>query len=299
MSRYKPWHTSDIVDMIKRRQANKFDVIVLVTGNRGDGKSSLSVKCALRLPNFKMKRDIVFSREEVIEQLATKEKGVIIADEFINVGFNRDFYDKDQKKLIKMLNMYRDRGNILFLCVPNFTTIDKQILGLAKFRLDVIKRGWALLHTPNRSSYSHDPWDIKYNEKIEKGWLDRGIRKPDYKRLSTFRALIRVTDLTENQREIYEKIKAEKRNELYEKEVREDSREQGSKYQAVYDGIINGTLVKKDIEQYCKLNKTKWSTATAVLNKMLKDREQPTLKTLLLANEGLAPIPTNVIKNLI
>ena len=124
------------------------------------------------------------------------------------------FTKEEQKKLIKMLNMYRDSCNVLICCVPNFYDLDKQFRSLVKIRINIVRRGLGVLHVPTQSAYCSDPWDLRINEKIERKWLQKNVFKPNYKRLSTYRGMIAFNDLTPNQREIYEQIKQEKRQHL-------------------------------------------------------------------------------------
>lgn len=204
-------------EQIRQMQNNKFDAVIVFDGSRGLGKSTAAINLAYATvgKNFRMKRDICFTREDVMKQLAQKEAGIIIADEMINVTFNRDFYAEDQKKLIKMLNMYRDRRNILICCVPKFSALDKQFLQLVKLRINIISRGSAVLHKHRKGSYSEDSWDMQVNERIERKWMMRGVVKPNYRRLTTFCAMMRLHALTEKRERIYQQIKDEKRNLIY------------------------------------------------------------------------------------
>ena len=110
--------------------------------------------------------------------------------------------------------MNRDYFNLIILCVPSFATLDTQIRSLCKMKLTVIKRGVAIVHTPTKSIYSKDIWDTAYNEKVEKSWLSTNSMKPKYSRLTTFRGFLPFPDMTEKSREVYERIKREKRNRL-------------------------------------------------------------------------------------
>ena len=95
-------------DVIEGWIGNKFDGIIFIEGKRGLGKSTLAYKIATRLKTpiaFSPKRDIVYSRDDTLKHLATKKGGVIFSDEMINVAYNRDFYNEEQKVLLKALNM--------------------------------------------------------------------------------------------------------------------------------------------------------------------------------------------------
>lgn len=205
-------------------QNNKFDVIIIIEGNRGLGKSTLAYHLCNRTKTHKFnpKKDIMYKRKEIIDAFNNRWFSTFWADEMINVSFNRDFYDMDQKKLIKIINMNRDHCNLFIACVPQFQTLDNQIKNLCKIRITVVRRGLAIVQTQNRSIYSTDRWDTNVNEKIERDWLKSGISKPRYARLTTFRGVLRFGDLTPRQREEYEEIKRQKRNEIKQEQEAED-----------------------------------------------------------------------------
>ena len=79
------WNVKQISDIWKLWQQHRFDGIIVFDGNRGLGKSSAALKCAFRFPQFKIQRDLIYSREELMNQLAEQKFGILIADEMINV----------------------------------------------------------------------------------------------------------------------------------------------------------------------------------------------------------------------
>lgn len=211
-----------MIIMICNILQNKFDCFIVLEGNRGLGKSTLAYHLAKGVAKemkrrgvdgyrFSPKRCLLYERGEVI-RFIHKWKRIGIADEMINVSFNRDFYDDEQKDLIKLINMNRDHLNFFEACVPAFQTLDSQIKNLCKIRLTVVRRGVAVVQTPNRTIYARDKWDQATNEKIEREWLKKGIQNPHYSKLTTFRGLLRFPPLTDKQEEIYQEIKDEKRN---------------------------------------------------------------------------------------
>lgn len=221
------WSIGRLAKLIEEMQQNKFDVIIIIEGNRGLGKSTLAYHIANRVKTHKFnpKKDIMYKRKEIIDAFNNRWFSTFWADEMINVSFNRDFYDMDQKKLIKIINMNRDHCNLFIACVPQFQTLDNQIKNLCKIRITVVRRGLAIVQTQNRSIYSADRWDTSVNEKIEREWLKSGVAKPRYARLTTFRGVMPFGDLTPLQREEYEEIKRTKRNEI---KIEQEQEEQGN-----------------------------------------------------------------------
>lgn len=218
------WSVKRLAKLVERMQDNKFDCLIIIEGNRGLGKSTLAYHIANRVKTHKFspKKDILYKRKEIIDAFNDRWFSTFVADEMINVSFNRDFYDTNQKKLIKIINMNRDHCNLFIACVPQFQTLDNQIKNLCKIRITVVRRGLAIVQTPNRSIYSTDRWDTAVNEKIERNWLQNSVAKPRYSRLTTFRGIIHFGDLTPNQREEYEEIKRNKRNEIKQEQEEEE-----------------------------------------------------------------------------
>jgi hypothetical protein len=221
------WNLKKLVLMIVRILENKFDCVIAIEGNRGLGKSTLAYEIARGIGyRFKQKNKgsgkpqdfkfvphkcLLYTRKEVIKFFHSR-RGTGIADEMINVTFNRDFYDTDQKDLIKMMNMNRDHCNLFISCVPQFQNLDNQVKNLVKIRITVVRRGIAVIQTPNRSIYSKDKWDTAINEKIERKWLEKGIQNPHYAKLTTFRGILRFPPLRARDEKIYQEVKDEKRN---------------------------------------------------------------------------------------
>jgi hypothetical protein len=233
------WSNEKFISMIVEILLNNFDCFIIIEGSRGIGKSTMAyhiAKCVYYYFNnlkrrtdmtkfkvdkdsyiFNPETDLLYKRKQVLEFFNQWRK-IGIADEMINVAFNRDFYAEEQKNLIKMINMNRDHYNLFIACVPQFQTMDNQVKNLCKIRLTVVRRGMAIIQTPNRSVYSKDKWDSQINEKIEREWLTRG-RKPKYTRLTTYRGFIKFPDLSEREKERYFKIKNEQRNIIYREEM--------------------------------------------------------------------------------
>jgi len=212
-----------MIIMIVKILQKEFDCFIVIEGNRGLGKSTLAIHLARGVARefkkiglgdfykFHWKHTFIYTKKET-KQFWHKWKKTGIADEMINVTFNRDFYDEEQKDIIKMINMNRDHCNFFIACVPQFQTLDSQIKNLCKIRITVVRRGLAIIQTPNRTIYVKDKWDQATNEKIERSWLQKGIKNPHYTKLTTFRGVMKFPDLHPTAKLKYQATKDEKRN---------------------------------------------------------------------------------------
>lgn len=212
--------TIDIISKwVDNRIEQKKDAIVIFSGARGNGKSTGAIKLAKKFKHkFRMRTDILFSREDVINAFKKKEKGVIIADEMIMVGYRREFHNRIQQEFIKLLNTQRDKGNIFIACVPNFANLDKDILSLTFLHIHIAKRGTGYLFCPPESSiFSTDRWKLDECKKLEERFRAKNIAKgvPAWK-LPNFVGTMCFTKLTDGQEERYQGIKDEKRTQFFE-----------------------------------------------------------------------------------
>jgi len=212
------WSMKNLKECIEKRLKNKYDLICFITGARGDGKSTFVYKLlsSLEIENgFNPSRDIVYSRDDTLKSLASKKNSIIWNDELVMSAYNRDFWDETQKTLLKALNCYRDQCNLFIGCVPNFMDLDVQLQRLCKLRIHIVKRGIGLIFIKKDNLFSNDPWQIKASQAIEKKWSEEGNKKPKYAQISTIVGIIRFGDITPNQRDIYEKIKEERRAKVF------------------------------------------------------------------------------------
>jgi len=281
------WTLKDLCEVIDKTINNKFDFIIFIEGKRGAGKSTLGYKASHGItPKFVPERDLVYKRDDVIKGLANKTKGIIFGDEMINVAYNRDFYEQDQKILLKALNMYRDSCNVFIGCVPRFVDLDKQIQKLCKMRIQVVRRGLAILHKQVPSIYKDDPWDIKTNMKIEAKWNQNGIIKPIYSQLTTYAGHLYFGDLSPRQRERYERIKKERRHKVYGNYEDMDKTVDDVFYHNLVKRLKGGKITKEMFQEICLVAGKKYKSVQVRVNQILKDSgERKTYKDFISLNK--------------
>jgi len=269
MTKVRYWSMDRFALMVLKMLLNKFDCLIIVEGNRGLGKSTFAYKLLTKINNYfrimhretgdpqykdwyrfnpmmqlrnpNKHRHVIYTQKDVIN-FYDKWHVSAIADEMINVAFNRDFFGEDQKNLVKMINMNRDHGNLLVACVPQFQNLDNQIKNLCKIRITVARRGLAVIQTPNRTIYNRDRWDSANNEKIERDWLKKGSGLPQYSRLNTFRGMIRFPALTNKQQYIYDKIKGEERNVIKGSLGVTEEQKENDPFEKVYAKLVSGSV---------------------------------------------------------
>lgn len=127
--------------LLERLKIEK-DVMVLVTGDTGSGKSHLTgtfcFKHAMKEDNFvtgdgkKMfipDEDFIISPEEFAYKMITKEGEVLWGDEFRRGANRRDWYSPINKAILDRKNTNRKLFNIYFLCMPYESEFDPKLAG--------------------------------------------------------------------------------------------------------------------------------------------------------------------------
>ncbi len=279
------WTLKELVDVINSRQANEFDSNMAVSGERGNGKSTVINKLFYRFKGFRPWKVQVYNRDDVINLLKNQQFGLCWDDEAINSGYKRNFMEKGQQELIKIITAYRDNYNIYASAIPNFFSLDKDLRDLYFIHLHIIERGIAVIHMPLQGRlYSPDKWDAKYNAKIEDSWSKKMQKNPDFKppyhRLSTFRGYLFFSDATEKQKKLYKEIKKEKRKTAFLTEG--ENNKELPFIQKLYNLLLEGKLTREGIAQASLVEGKKDSATYELLGRRLKDNGvHKTVKDLL------------------
>ena len=210
-----------------------------------------------------------------MELMESKQYRVIMDDEAVRTGYKRNFYEEDQKKLIYMVNMYRDNFNVYNGCIPNFYDLDRDLRGLCTIHIHVIGRGMAVVHLPNKDKlYSNDPWDVAYNSKIEQKWSQKMKNDPKFSppfyKLTTFAGYLFYNKLTPDQEKLYKEIKRTKRKAIYDGELNGNKVEVNI-YQNMLKLAKEGYLDADKLKAICLANDVTVASARVTLNRMLQE----------------------------
>lgn len=255
------WDIKDLAKMIVDRQNNELDVNIVIDGPRGNGKSTLAWRLLSKTGKFNPEKDVLFSREDVMNAIKDRKFSCIDADEMINSAHNRDFFSGDQKTFIKIMNMYRDNYNVLVGSVPYFYDLDTQVRKLIKMRLTVIKRGVAIVQISKNSLYANDIWETGINKKIEESWINKMSKgrfiKPKYNLLTTYAGHLFFKELPPLQASKYKALKHQKRSDL-----RLDIEEKARPYWEEANEYISKGLIKDSsgLKYYLMGKGVNWSS---------------------------------------
>ena len=261
---------------LRRRQLNKFDVNIGISGKRGNGKSTLLFKIfnSFKKQGFLQIKHQVYNQDDVINLLSQQKFRYCWDDEAINSGYKRDFQKAGQKTLIKIITNYRDNYNIYASALPFFYSLDKDLRELIFCHIHIIERGVAVILLPlSDQIHGSDPWDTKNNIKIEIKENMRLKKNPDlsfrYYKLTTFAGYLYFGPMTPKQEKKYNKIKESKRAKSF--GIKTSAEIQGEFKDRVYALLIDGKLTQDGLMQMCLGEGKKYTTIRNLLNSMLKD----------------------------
>lgn len=202
----------------KKLTKKKKDLIFIITGYPGEGKSVLAIEIAKKYDfRFTFERNLIYSRSELTEKIETFPPSAFIIDEAINVLYKREWNKGSQKDMIKLLNICRSKGHMLIFVQPDFEDMDKDIRK-KRLRLwvDVITRGVGVLYKPIKSlGGGTDPWNLELNDKLIKEQIKKIGLVEGYiegaARTENFQNIIRWENLADEEYKQYEEVKDKKK----------------------------------------------------------------------------------------
>lgn len=273
------WTVKELSGLLRKRQMNKFDVNIGISGARGDGKSTFLFKIFNSFKNdgFKPYKHQVYSQSDVVGLLSDQKFGFCWDDEAINSGYKREFGKVGQIQLIKTVTNYRDNFNIYGSALPFFYNLDRALRELIFMHVHIVERGFGVILLPLEGQiHTQDPWDTVTNKKVELKENARMIKNPTarfrYHKFTTFSGFVYFGPMTKNQEEKYNEIKRKKRAAEFESIKKDKPKLLVDK---LYDYLIQGKLTKEVLMHSCFIEGAKYSSMLMQLNTRLKDNGIP------------------------
>ncbi len=117
------------LDNIKAIQKRDWDASILGDGGEGSGKSTLLIFCAYYVSNGNMTSyNICSDGKEAVERLEKlPDKSVLVIDEGSLIFSSKDTLAREQRRIIKILNVIRQKRMVLFIVAPSFFDLNKYI----------------------------------------------------------------------------------------------------------------------------------------------------------------------------
>jgi len=167
--------------MIKRMKVGK-DNLLLIDGDEGDGKSNMSMIIGYYVAhtcNREFNLDhVFFDLDKLIDYAIKNKEQVIIWDEGALGGLASEWWNKNQKKFIKLLMIARKRKHFWIVNIPKFFKMNEYF---------VIDRSIGLVHVYMRGGTEHGRFVYFNNIQKEKLWEDwKRTRVRGYKKWWSF-----------------------------------------------------------------------------------------------------------------
>lgn len=184
--------TDRLIDDAKDNVDNAYDNLIVVCGAEGSGKSNWAVNfCKMYDPTFTLQERYIYDYLPFLEKLeddfANARGGrAYLMDEATNLASNRDWQKEDNKNFIQLLEMFRSRGLTLVLCIPSFDRLDKYI-------------------REHRARFKIECLDLPEGKKFG----GRGYYELTICRTNTFVGIGTFPKMSEEDKQIYEKLKEE------------------------------------------------------------------------------------------
>jgi len=160
-------------------QKNDFDVLGVVSGFTGIGKSTFSIM--LQTEHSKVSgldwdlSHLTWSRGELLNWIngeGNNKEGqlpdysAIISDELFMMFYKRNWFNTEQQEALGVLKSCRDRHLFILGNIPNFWELDKNFSNQVGFYIYIPKRGEALIFQQENNAFSDDTWNRRINMKL-------------------------------------------------------------------------------------------------------------------------------------
>lgn len=169
------------------------DVVVAVTGDEGDGKTTLGYHICLATDStFHLERNILYSPN--YEEMKNKVKSLprysaILADEAIKALYKLRWQDKMQQYINILYGICRDENKLSVLCMPRFTDFN-EFFRQHRIRfwiwiVDPISKstntGHAIVLSRSWNPFTSDAWNYKEMDKIIVQYAhDKRLRESEF-----------------------------------------------------------------------------------------------------------------------
>lgn len=158
------------VRMIRRRLRRQRDAVIFLTGERGVGKSMLSIQLGKEIcERFEIPKDVLFdpSLQRLYELVFdSKPHSAFVIDECIRIAFSRQAMTARNQQLVELVALTRYKFHCLLMNIPLFANADSSLRGMATFWIHIPARGYAVIFAPSKDPFSRDPFSFRVSSEI-------------------------------------------------------------------------------------------------------------------------------------
>jgi len=161
------------VELLLYRNLANYDSMILITSDKGTGKSSAAIMlarkwCKLIGIKFDPNRHMAYNNADITKKInSLKPFEPIIADEAVRFASASDWAKKESKELKKKLAQVRTKHLLYILCFPlKIQKLEKTYLeSFVNYWVDLFARGKGAIYVKDKNP-SMDSWRIKAFEKL-------------------------------------------------------------------------------------------------------------------------------------
>jgi len=226
-------------DYIFQRNLRDFDSTLLITGEKGSGKSSAAIVlarewCRILGIKFDPKRHVAYTNADVVNKVDNLRKfEPLIADESVRFASSEDWNKKENKKLKKKLAQIRRKYHLFILCFPlKINKVEKNYLqSFTNYWIDLFERGNGAVYIKDKNP-ARDSWRIDDFKKLGSYTEFTSIEKikEKLKKHPNFWSMINFPKLP---RRIYEKYLNIREQNVYDDDTVKDSVTRDDIYRAL------------------------------------------------------------------
>ena len=154
----------------KRVQSRKQDILILMNGNEGSGKTNASIALAYRIADLTGREfgneNVFFNIDKMMEYAGNTKEKVIIWDEAALGGLASSWSAPSQRKLKAMLMVCRKLRHVFLFNIPRFYRLNRDLIERAYCMFNIYedkeeKPGNFMFYGRQKLEYLYQDWKKK------------------------------------------------------------------------------------------------------------------------------------------
>jgi len=276
---------SAFVKYCLHRNLANFDTLILLTADKGTGKSSTAIQlarnwCKLIGIRFKPERHIAYNNADMIRCIDTLNKfEPLVADEAIRFATSEDWAKAENKELKKKLGQVRTKHLFYILCFPlKVTKLEKTYLNsYVDYWIDLFDRGKGALYIKDKNP-STDVWNLKAFEKMG-NWNEFSTSGEIEKKLAKHPNFWQIINVPMLHKSVYDRYLLVRERNVYDDENAFDAMTKDDHFKAVLLLTLRDIVTRDGSLQYKRILKSIYRVygidiPQASLNLIMNDAEQ-------------------------
>ena len=160
---------------IRNFQKVNYDNIILISGARGNGKTTCAIQLArwynlVYFPDekFDVFKYIVYNENEVKDKIMKLQpRAPLVCDEAVRFAMGQDWAQSENKEIVQLFAQMRTKQLTVMMCIPKMTWSQKKIQQMSSFWVKLYTRGFAVVFRPDQSEFA-DMYHLDELKALEK-----------------------------------------------------------------------------------------------------------------------------------